>query len=175
MRTRTRRRKDRPRPARSGAHRQGRRSRRTPPGRGVRWPRSSPRVGSPKAAWSPRRLPEAASPVPVGKSPLTPRSLQFTSAVSARIDLAHASQHPVTTSPKHQRKRVRPRAGGKQDSPDRHRVPRRGARAQARRSATSATRRCPRYRNSEYHRRANVGSPAGRSGCRRNKSATSYR
>jgi len=33
--------------------------------------------------------------VPVGKSPLTPNSLQSTSAV--RIDLAHANQHPATT------------------------------------------------------------------------------
>ena len=35
--------------------------------------------------------------VPVGKSPLTPSSLQSTSGASAWIDLAHASQHAATT------------------------------------------------------------------------------
>jgi hypothetical protein len=36
--------------------------------------------------------------IPVGKSLLTPRSLQFTSAASARgVDLAHASQHGSST------------------------------------------------------------------------------
>jgi hypothetical protein len=34
--------------------------------------------------------------IPVGSSPLTPRSLQFTNAV--RIDLAHASQRATATS-----------------------------------------------------------------------------
>jgi len=71
---------------------------------GAQRPPSSPRAGSPTAAWNPRRRPEATSPFPSAKA----RSRQDRSSSPApcgSISLTLASNRPPRT-PKYRRKRV---------------------------------------------------------------------